>query len=248
LFRKGQKKMKTVKITGIIAIIGIILGMMLSACGAAAPATPTTDPGAVYTMAAATVQSQLTQAAAANPTAVPPTVTPEPKPTDKPTEEPTQAIAQQPTLPFASGAATALPTVINGLNPYLAPTSAQPAGFQAGDVAQWQYNIPADNAAFYPGTPFQMEVGIKNVGSVTWTTNYTLKYIDGQQMSGVTSIPLKTAVKPGEKAIFITDLHAPGEPNSTSKPYYKTLWELTTQNGIPVTSGRVYIQIIVKRE
>jgi hypothetical protein len=241
--------MKTLKITGTIAIAFTIFGMLLSACGAAAPATPTTDPGAVYTMAAATVQAQLTQAAAANPTAVPPTATPQPAPTAQPTVEPTVEVAKQPTAPFAANAV--LPTVpASGLNPNLAPTQsqAQAAGFQVGDVAQWQYNIPSDNAIFFPGVPFQMEVGLKNVGSNTWTTQYSLKFIDGQQMSGITVIPLKVAVKPGEKAIFITDLHAPGDPNTTKKPFYKSLWVLTTQSGAEVANGRVFIQIIVKRE
>lgn len=238
--------MKTVKITGVIAIICVLSGSLLSACGLGAPATPTSDPGAVYTMAAATVQAGLTQAA---PTAAPPTATVEVLPTETATIAPTQAMAEQPTLPFG-GAATVAPTSASGLNPLMAPTqsSASAAGFKVGDYAKWQYNIPADNAVFYPGVPFQMEIGLLNVGSVTWTEDYALRYVDGQQMSGVTVIPLKTTVKPGDKGIFITDLHAPGEPNDANKPYYKTLWELTNQSGNPVIDGRVFIQIIVKRE
>ncbi|GAP21859.1 NBR1-Ig-like domain-containing protein [Leptolinea tardivitalis] len=239
--------MKTIKITGTIAIIGTISGLLLSACGAAAPATPTSDPGAVYTMAAATVQAQLTQAAAANPTAVPPTNTPEPSPTTPPvpTEAPTQEVAQQPTAPFGGNAlATALPTVANNLNPNLAPTRAGSAveGFQAGDVAQFQYSIPADGTVFAPGEFFQIEVGLKNVGSVTWTTDYTLKFAYGDQMSGVTSVPLKKAVKPGEKAIFNIDQHAPGTPGKK----YTTHWVLTTQSGLAVANGEVYVMIVVK--
>jgi hypothetical protein len=238
--------MKTIKITGVIAILTTISGLILSACGLGAPATPTTDPGAVYTMAAATVQAGLTQAA---PTAAPPTATVEVKPTETVAVAPTQALAIQPTPPFGGGA-TVMPTSSSGLNPLAAPTlsSASAAGFKVGDYAEWQYNIPADNAVFYPGVPFQMEIGLKNVGSVTWTEDYALRYVDGQQMSGVTVIPLKAVVKPGDKGIFITDLHAPGEPNDANKPYYKTLWELTNQSGLPVINGRVFIQIIVKRE
>ncbi|HEX7556695.1 MAG TPA: NBR1-Ig-like domain-containing protein [Leptolinea sp.] len=236
------------KITGILAINAIILGTLISACGAAAPAAPTTDPGAVYTMAAATVQAQLTQAAAANPTAAPATATE----TAKPAATATLQIAQQPTSPFGAvptlSGGTAVPTLINGLNPNLAPTSAQPAGFSVGDVAQFQYNIPADNTVFAPGIPFQMEVGFKNVGSVTWTTEYSLRYTGGTQMSGVTVVPLKAAVKPGEKAIFNVDLHAPGGPNDTKTPYYLSYWHLTTQTGLAVANGDMYLKIIVKRE
>jgi hypothetical protein len=247
--------MKTVKTTGLIAILCTISSLVLSACGGGAPATPTADPGAVYTMAAATVQAQLTQAAAANPTAEPPTPTVEVKATNTPAPSPTVEMAMQPTLPFGNATAaagtpmvTAMATSASGINPYLAPTSAQPAGYKMGDYAEWQYNIPADNAIYYPGNAFQMEVGFKNVGTITWTENYALNYIGGTQMSGITSIPLKTTVKPGEKAIFITDLHAPGEPNTANTPYYKSLWELVNQSGAPVINGRVFIQIIVKRE
>jgi hypothetical protein len=241
---------KTTKITGIIAILVILTGSIIAACGAATPAEPTTDPGAVYTMAAATVQAQLTQAAAQNPTAVPATATT--APTEKPTVAPTIEMAMQPTLPFAAaptvGSGAGIPTLSSGLNPNLAPTAAQPAGFKFGDVAEFQYNIPADGTVFAPGVPFQMEVGFKNVGSVTWTTDYSLRFVGGQQMSGITVIPLKVAVVPGEKAIFNTDLHAPGEPNSDKNPQYLSYWRLTTQTGNPVANGDMYIKLIVKRE
>jgi hypothetical protein len=241
---------KTIKITGIFAILIILSGALITACGAAAPATPTTDPGAIYTMAAATVQAQLTLAAAQNPTAAPSAT--QPVPTQKPTDAPTIAIALQPTAPFGNAPTLAtgagIPTIINGLNPNLAPTSAQPAGFKFGDFAEFQYNIPSDGTVFAPGVPFQMEVGFKNVGSVVWTTDYSLRYTGGQQMSGITVIPLKVAVKPGEKAIFNTDLHAPGDPNDTKKPQYLSYWHLTTQTGAAVANGEMYLKIIVKRE
>ncbi len=236
--------MKTIKITGTIAIVITIASLLLSACGAAAPATPTTDPGAVYTMAAATVQAQLTQAAAANPTAVPPTETPLPPPTVAPTVAPTQEQALQPTLPFAAAAPTAAAGSVNGLNPFMAPTqsSAAAAGFKVGDYAEFQYNVPADLTVYAPGEPFQLEVGFKNVGSVTWTPEYSLVFIGGDQMSGITSVPLKAAVKPGEKAIFNIDQKAPGEPGRK----YTTRWALTTQTGAYVANGEMYLTIVVK--
>ena len=240
--------MKKIKITGIIAITTTIFGLLLASCGAGAPATPTTDPGAVYTMAAATVQSQLTQAAAANPTAEP-TATPEPSPTPQPTVEPTQELAMQPTAPFAAN--VAVPTVpASGINPNLAPTQsqAQAAGFQVGDVAEFQYNVPGDGTIYAPGIWFQAETGFKNVGSVVWTTDYKLIFVGGAQFSGVTSVPLTKAVKPGEKAIFNLEFKAPGEPNDTKNPQYLSYWRLVTQTGSPVVKGDMYWKIIVKRE
>jgi hypothetical protein len=234
---------KKLQITGMIAITTIVLSLLISACGAAAPATPTTDPGAVYTMAAATVQAQLTEAALANPTAIPPTNTPEPSPTPQPapTLEPTQPLAVQPTAPFGGAP---LPTVASNLNPNLAPTqsSAAAAGFKVGDFAEFQYSIPADGTVFAPGDRFQMETGFKNVGSVTWTTEYALVWIGGDQFSGVTRAPLKVAVKPGDKAIFNVDQAAPGTPGKK----YTSYWAMVTQTGARVANGEMYQMIVVK--
>jgi prepilin-type processing-associated H-X9-DG protein len=252
LSRKGQKMNNKLQITGSIAMATIIFSLLLSACGAGAPATPTTDPGAVYTMAAATVQAQLTQAAAANPTAVPPTNTPEPSPTTPPTVEPTVAVAQQPTLAFAGGA-TALPTLASGINPYMAPTQSQPAGFKVGDVAEFQYNLPADGTVFYPGNAISAEVGFKNIGSVTWTTDYKLVFMGGDQFSGVTVVPMTKAVAPGEKAIFNLAFKAPGEPNTVNKKDYRSYWKLVTQTGANVgyadgSAATMYFKIFVRKE
>ncbi|NLF52062.1 MAG: hypothetical protein GX577_13090 [Leptolinea sp.] len=241
--------MKTLKITGIIAITSIILGMLLAACSPAAPATPTTDPGAVYTMAAATVQAQLTQAALANPTAEPPTATPEPSLTPEPTAEPTQEMALQPTAPFAALG----PTVpASGLNPNLAPTQSQAssAGFKVGDYAEFQYNLPGDNTVYAPGIPFMGEVGFKNVGSVTWTTDYKFVFVGGAQFSGITTVPLLKAVSPGEKAIFNIAFKSPSTPTkeSDNKEGYLSYWRLVNQSGAPVINGDMYFKIIVKRE
>ena len=67
-----------------------LMGILLTACSGASNATAE-DPNAIYTQAAATVQSQLTEAAAKQPTAtetLEPTETAEPTATAEPTEIP----------------------------------------------------------------------------------------------------------------------------------------------------------------
>lgn len=233
------------KITGKIAILVLLIGILLTACSGA-EATPTADPGAVYTMAAATVQAQLTEIAAQNPTPEPPTPT-IPAPTEAPTPLPTIEVAMQPTPPFGAEVVV-VPTLSGGLNPNLQPTSAQPAGFKFGDVAEFQYNIPGDGTIYFPGIHFQAETGFKNVGSVTWTTDYKLIFTGGAQFSGVTSVPLTKSVSPGEKAIFNLAFKAPGEPNNANNPHYLSYWRLVTQTGAPVANGDMYWKIIVKKE
>jgi hypothetical protein len=80
-----------------------LLAIFLSACGPTATPAPTQDVNAVFTQAAATIVSEITQTAAAMPTAtlVPPTATPEPSATSTiaqvaevtPTQAPANAAA-----------------------------------------------------------------------------------------------------------------------------------------------------------
>lgn len=116
------------KITKIIALGSMVLAIGLAGC--AGTPEPTIDPNVIYTQAAATVQSQLTETAAAMPTAtatLEPTATPVP-----PTATPTEVI---PTLPpvgegnqSAVATATPVPTY-NAGNIRFSPWIAKQARF-----------------------------------------------------------------------------------------------------------------------
>jgi hypothetical protein len=218
----------------LLAMVTIII--LLPACGAGAPAVPTQDPVAIYTMAAATVQAQLTSVAASQPTQVPteaPTATLEalptlPPPTAEPVQQPTLAgLPAQPTLAGMPTALAQLPSM-----PTVTP------GFGIGDKALFQYQVPVDGFIIAPNERFTVAWGVKNVGGNLWTTDYHWVFLGGTQLSGVSDVPLTKAVKPGEKTELFIAATAPGTAGK-----YNTHWKLVNQIGVFVTE--VYIAFTV---
>ncbi len=166
-------------------LISLIAGVALAACGRAAQeATPTApDPQAVLTAAAQTAEAGLTQAAL---TTVP-TLTPEPTSTPAPTQPPA---AQAPATPTA--AATLTP----------GPPGADIAVFLA-DVT-----VP-DGTGYQAGASFTKTWRLQNGGTSTWTTDYDLVFIGGEQMGGADAVALPRQVGPGETVEVSIDLIAP---------------------------------------
>lgn len=153
---------------------GLIYLLILSILAACGPAAPTAEP---------TTTAAPTQA---------PTNTLEPTATQAPTETPV------PTDPAASADATAatpdpagaaatlpaageLPTTTAGQ-----ATAAPPAagsGSAAADMYQYLGQDIADNSQFSPNRPLTITWTVKNAGTTTWTTDYTLRYFSGPKAS-----------------------------------------------------------------
>mgnify|MGYP000976695525 FL=1 len=112
--------------------------LLLSACGAAAPAEPTADPNAIFTQVAETVMVSMTQTAEA----MPPTPTPEPTATMAPTLPPVPTVDLQATQVVA-------PTIPVG------PTATVQ---RFGDSAQYNTQTPVDGKVFKKGEQFQFVV------------------------------------------------------------------------------------------
>jgi len=200
-------------------------GLILAACGARQ--TPTKDPQAVLTEAAATVVVQLTQSAALTPSPAP-SNTPEPTAT---MPEPTAAVDEPPALPTE-------PAATSTSAPPQAPDQA--AADSAGFVAD--VSIP-DNTPIEPGASFRKTWRIKNTGKTTWTTNYTLVYIDGERMNAPDRVSMPNEVKPGEEVEISVDLTAPDKPGT-----YKAFFRLRNANGQFFHldgSGDLWVQIVV---
>lgn len=214
-------------------MLAIIL--LLPSCGAGAPQVPTQDPVAVYTMAAATVQAQLTSIAASQPT-TPPTEAPTNTPEATATMEPTVAAVTQPTL-----AGLPVQPTIEGMPTPLAQLPSMPTvtpGFGIGDKALFQYQVPVDGFIIAPNEKFTIAWGVKNIGGNVWTTDYKWVFLGGTQLSGVTVVPLETPVKPGEKTELFVSGSAPGAAGK-----YTTHWKLVNQIGVFVTE--VYLAFTV---
>ena len=207
-----------------LVIIFATAAMILSACGAATPAEPTTDPNVIFTQVAETVMVSMTQTSEA----LPPTATPEPTATTAPTQPvvPTVDIAEAGQATTNPGAAVTVPTV------GLAPTATTQL---LGDVAQWNTQSPNDGTVFSAYEEFNFHVCMSNVGTHDWTTSYYLGYLDGDSVCYNSKTYVGEIVESGEKWCFDMSCQAP-----SSSGTHTTYWFLRDEDGNKVTNGEVY--------
>jgi hypothetical protein len=191
-------------------IFGLVLGILLAAC--VARPTPQ-SPEAISTAAAQTVVAQITldagKAAVAEltrvfatldapPPSLPPTITP-------PLVTPSPAI--QPTLTLAPAASPS-------------QTACDAATF-VGDVS-----VP-DGTAFTPGASFVKTWRLRNSGRCTWTPDYAVVFVGGDQMGGDPALALAGEVAPGESVDVSVPLTAPLSPGA-----YQGSWMLRNATGV----------------
>ncbi len=82
-----------------------------------------------------------------------------------------------------------------------------------------------DGTVFSPGQAFTKTWRLKNAGSSTWTSDYSILYLTGQEM-GLKSAPLGKLVPPGESVDVSVNLTAPAIPGT-----YRSYWKLLTPQG-----------------
>jgi hypothetical protein len=222
-----EEKMSINKIK-IACVAFVVGGLILTACGAGTPPTPTTDPNLIITQVAQTIEANLALTASAQPTE---TLTPEP--TQVPTETPTLAVT--PLVVGTPGISTlALPTVPGG------GTGVSPDAMAfSADVT-----IP-DNTQLSPSAAFTKTWRMKNTGTTTWNSNYQLVYWDGvpitevEKVLPVKQVKLSSEVKPGAEGEVSVKMVAPSK-NGT----YKIWWRLLNPAGA-VFGDSLYALIIV---
>ena len=138
-------------------------------------------------------------------------LTPTPTPTATQTATPT-------TTPTASPTATITPT----------PTRFIPCN-QAAFVSD--VTIP-DGTWFSPGFQFTKVWRLRNVGTCTWTTGYSLVFYRGEQMGGLASVSLPYTVTPGQTVDIEVGLVAPSLPGS-----HRGDWMLRSSSGASFGAG-----------
>jgi uncharacterized repeat protein (TIGR01451 family) len=84
----------------------------------------------------------------------------------------------------------------------------------------------ADGTDFAPGTAFTKTWRLKNVGTCTWTTSYSLTWVSGDPMSAVYPVALTANVAPGSSVDVSANMVAPAS-NGT----YKGFWQLKNASG-----------------
>jgi hypothetical protein len=87
-------------------------------------------------------------------------------------------------------------------------------------------NYP-DGVDLSPGEAFKKTWRLKNIGSCTWTSGYSLVFDQGDAMNGPASKQLASGdVEPGETVDVSVDLQAPEEAGT-----YQGFWKLRNPNG-----------------
>jgi hypothetical protein len=204
--------MLTKRLRLILFIAGVLI--ILTACNFPGnSAQPTNDLAPVYTAAAQTLVAQQTQAAQGTPIILP---------------------SQTEAVPTSTSQVVILPT-----NTSLPPTNTPLPTATSVPPTATQVPIPCDRAQFVTdvsvpddtsigaGTTFVKTWRLKNNGSCTWTSGYSLVFYNGDAMSGPASAPITNGtVPPGSTIDISVTLIAPTTPGT-----YRGNWRLRNTGG-----------------
>lgn len=103
-----------------------------------------------------------------------------------------------------------------------------------------------DDTVFPPGAEFEAAWRLRNNGTCPWTTDYAVAFIGGDAMGITTTVPLQSAVAPGQTDDVTVTLTAPVEPGT-----YRSNWQLSDAAGTVFgINGAVedafWVQIVVE--
>lgn len=181
--------MKSIKKLTIIALLGAIL-MVGCAQQANTPDTAAGQIAIANTVVAMQTQisdSKATEAATAEVATVEATATPMPTvvlvatATEAPTAEATLSIPVSSGTPFGPS-------------------------YRVGHVTDVNY---PDGTYFNKGMFFTKQWSITNIGTGTWTEDYKIVFVKGNDVDAPVSIPLGRVLSPGQSMTISVDLHAP---------------------------------------
>ncbi len=122
-------------------------------------------------------------------------------------------------LPTATTVPTLVPTAtkVPSLTPV--PTPCNRAEF-VSDVT-----VP-DNTSFLPNTAFVKTWRLKNTGSCTWGSGYSLVFHSGNSMGGAASVALPATIAPGQTVDVSVSLKSPADTGT-----YTGYWMLKSDSG-----------------
>lgn len=94
------------------------------------------------------------------------------------------------------------------------PAAALPSSASAAqactDRAQFIADVTVpDGTRYDPGATFTKTWRLRNIGTCTWTTSYTMVFDSGTQMGSTTSVPFHTTVAPGGNIDLSVNMTAP---------------------------------------
>lgn len=195
-------------------LAALILALAALACNLPAPraVTPTLGADAAFTAAAQTVAAQLTNSAPAR-TATPPIFA---------------------TAAFATPSSATLP-------PAATRIPATPTALPCNQAAFVEDISIPDGSQLVTGAAFTKTWRLKNVGTCTWTSGYSLVFERGDQLGGPVSQTLTSGtVAPGQTIDISVNLVAPAAPGT-----YHGDWKLRDSGGVlfGLSTGPFWVEI-----
>jgi hypothetical protein len=192
--------MKTKKLSFSIALIAVILVQAACNFPSREEPNPAATLNALYTQSAQTLAAMATQSA----------LTTTPMAAFSPT-------ASIPTSTFVAGINT--PTAILPIKTNTPVTRSDWADFVA-DVTYPDGSIIGRNV------PFTKVWRIRNIGTYSWTTSYTLVFVEGDLMSAPTTVALPGTVNPGQTIDLPVNLISPSKDG-----HYRGYFKLRNASG-----------------
>lgn len=192
----------------------LVLGMVLACVPSLATPPPPSDPGAVNTFIAQTVNAASAQTLAAMPSSThTPTFTPTPRNTDTPTPTSTATVI----FILSSPTPIVIPT-------FTAISSGGGGSGTSSDnyACQVTSHSPANGTTFGSRADFDAVWKVKNIGQKNWDRNSVdYRYTSGAKIHKVAIYDLSANVPKGGTTDIIVDMVAPKDAGT-----YTTTWNL----------------------
>ena len=138
--------------------------------------------------------------------------------------------------------ATKLPTLFATLPPITQPTTGAQAQTPCLAASLVSEEIP-DGTLVNPGDSFVKIWTLQNIGTCTWTEEFTLVYHHGVVMSAGQRFPFSGSVAPGQSISLQVNMIAPGAPGT-----YQSFWTIESPTGEyfgPSANGTFWVTIVV---
>ena len=156
----------------------------------------------------------------------------------RPTDTPIPTATTAPTATATAMLTTIVPTAALGTTslPQVTTTMAAPTASGGIDAGVWTRSAPADDSVVDSGVKFQVVVTLMNTGTTTWTTDYYIQFVDGNNF-GITQNTFKmpTEVPPTMSVQFTLNFIAPQTVGVA-----KSNWNIVNAGNVPF--GYFYFQ------
>jgi hypothetical protein len=187
------------------------------------------SPTANITQAYQTVEAHLTEAALTTPVVA------------SPVASPTVSASNTP-APSQTPRGNATPLSLPSPTPTVRACDQAAAGLPKIDVTI------DDDTVMLPGQDFTKTWRLQNVGSCTWSKDYSIAVFSGDALSAPTAVPLPSKVDPGQSIDISVDLTAPSKAGT-----YTGNWKLRNAAGnwFGIGPGGVspfWVRIVVKSD